>query len=160
MLCPARFLVVAEDSGDEFACYIRTEAPKPQILVRSNIRSRRLKVGATDECVSNNPEDLFFWLDEFIDKSEAIEHAKMINSSLSVLPPTPNHPIPDGLPGTIANESIRNNQKESFAEPIEAIDVQVIDSNDPANDTLEDMLDVIPMHRSSIDDYRFPAPDQ
>ena len=150
MLCRDRFIGVVEDSGDKFTCCIRTEAPKPQILVRSNIISRRLKVGATDKHVSNNAEDLLFWLCAFIDESESIEDAKA----------EPNHPIPNSLPGTISNEYIKDNQKASFTEPIEAINVKVIDPNDSANDPLEEMLDVIPMHRSSIGDSHLLASDQ
>ena len=62
--------------------------------------------------------------------------------------------------GAIDNESIKENQKVSFAKPIEDIDIKLIDPNDPANDLLEDMLDVIPTHRSSIDDSHLPVPHQ
>ena len=73
--------------------------------------------------MSNNPEDFLFWLDKLIDKSDAIEECKLNKSSSSALPPPPNHPIPDGLSETTDSASVKNDQKVSFAEPIEAIDV-------------------------------------
>ena len=73
--------------------------------------------------MSNNPEDFFFWLDKLIDKSDAIEEAKMKKLSSSALPPSPNHPIVDGLPETTDNASVKNDPKMSLAEPIEDIDV-------------------------------------
>ena len=99
-------------------------------------------------------------MDPFVDKSDVIEEAKRNKLSSSALPPPPNHPISDGLPETIDNDSMKNDQKVSFAEPTEAIDVQIVGPNDPANDPLEDAIGTIPINRSSIDDSRLPAPDQ
>ena len=139
MLYPARFLGIAEDLGNEFAYYIRTEGPKPQILVRSNIRLRRISIRTSNEKVSNNSDDFLFWLDTLIDKQDAIKEKSNASFS-SPLPPPPNYPIPDGFPNAVKNISGINNSKVTFAEPIESINMQTIDPNDLANDLLDDFL--------------------
>ena len=51
------FLGIAEDSGDKFTYYIRTEDKRSQIIIRSNIKSRYLNIGTRNESVSNNSTD-------------------------------------------------------------------------------------------------------
>ena len=97
MLRPACFLGIAEDSGDEFIYYIRTKEKQPQILIRSNIKSRRLNIGTDNECVSNNPSNFLIWLDTLIDKSDTIKNLDILLRP-NILPPPPNYPILDGLP--------------------------------------------------------------
>lgn len=67
-MAKARFLCLAESSGDLMTYYILTEpgASKPKILVRSVIRSRRKHVGTENEHTNDNPayEDFVFTTDE------------------------------------------------------------------------------------------------
>ena len=98
MLCPAKFLGIAEDSGDGFTYYIRTESRHPKMLIRSNIKSRRVNIGKENERVSNEPQDFSFWLDKFVDGPSKPSSVIIEESAEPILPPHPETAIPPGNP--------------------------------------------------------------
>ena len=67
MLCPEKLLGIAEDSGDEFTHYIRTESRHPNILIRSNTNYIRVNIRKDNERVSNEPQTFSFWIATLVD---------------------------------------------------------------------------------------------
>ena len=128
MVRPARFLGIAEDSGDEFTYYIRTKGKKPQILIRSNIKSYHINISTDNELVSDNSSNFTMQLDDLIDKDDAMEDLKIPLSVPTNLPPPPGHSIPSGFSNPMNDslsdfDSIKNKEdsqhKASIIEPID-----------------------------------------
>ena len=55
MIRPDYFLILADSHSDTITCYVRTEYKKLNILIRSNVNSRRLNIRTDKDYVSNDP---------------------------------------------------------------------------------------------------------
>ena len=97
MLQLARFLGIAEDSGNEFTYYIRTKEKKSKILIYSNIKTRRTNIGTENESILNDPMDFIMWLESLIDRKDIIKDLEILMLFHNILPPLPNYLIPDGI---------------------------------------------------------------
>lgn len=101
-MAKARYLCLAESSGDLMTYYILTEpeSGKPKVLVRSVIRSRRKHVGTENEHVNNDPayEDFVFTTDE----GQKIVHDADLEDTYVEFPSPLGIPGPQGTPPPIA----------------------------------------------------------
>ena len=156
MLCPARFFGIAEDSGDEFTYYIRTESKYPRMLMRSNVKSRILNIGEKNERISNKSENFQFWLGKFVDGPSKPSHLQTKNDV--IFPPPPGNSIPDGPPPSPLVQAPEQNSIQNDAE--QEMHVPIINQSDPDYDELKNALDVTPISRSSIDEADLPTPDK
>ena len=134
-------------------------------------------MGKENERASNNSKDFSFWLDKLTNSPSKPHDVQSHLNPTEDLPPTPNSTMPEGNPTdamlpSLCHQILNNNALKDFilsvdmpsnksnSDQKEAINVEIIDPNDPECDELEDKIEATPLARTSIDESDLPTLDQ
>ena len=173
----ARWLGIAWSAGDQMTYFIETERPKsegkPVVLTRSVIKTRRKKIGHTDEHIEEDPEQADFVLDPNLDDIRESGETKEVSSRGEDSIPDLNE-MKDRIGREISleeyqqlsttgldimEEGLTNEDKDKV--PEETVDktkynIDTVDEEDHLDKTMEEMEDLYnQVDMEDDDDYNF-----